>query len=159
MTISTPVSRTAVPLDGRARNLSDLPARRWAALSLDEKLLRCAVLYALLGIGMGLAMAGSHDFTNRGVHVHVNMLGWVSMVLMALAYRQFPRMAQSLLARAHFWLHNLGLPVMATGIYMVLHQLPHAEPVVAGGSMLVAASFACFALNVWLNAFGAREAA
>jgi hypothetical protein len=106
---------------------------------------------------MGLAMAGSHDFTNRGVHGHVNMLGWVSMVLMALCYRQFPRMAQSLLARLHFWLHNLGLPVMAAGIYMVLHQLPGAEPVVGGGSTAVAAGFVCFALNVWINAVGERQ--
>ena len=153
MTIATPAARPAVPVDAHPHAPpAALPARRWSALSLDERLLRLAVLYALLGIGMGLAMAMSHDFTNKGVHVHVNLLGWVSMSLMALGYRQFPRMARSPLARAHFWLHALGLPVMAVGIWMVLHQLPNAEPVVGSGSLAVAAAFACFALNVWINA-------
>lgn len=154
MTFATPAARPAVPVPTPAHTPpASLPARRWSALSLDERLLRLAVLYALLGIGMGLAMAISHDFTNKGVHVHVNLLGWVSMSLMALGYRQFPRMARSPLARLHFWLHALGLPVMAVGIYLVLHQAPGAEAVVAGGSLTVAAAFASFALNVWLNAF------
>jgi hypothetical protein len=151
MTTATPAARHAVAVEANARSLQ---GRRWSALTVDERLLRLSVLYALLGIGMGLAMAMSNDFTNKGVHVHVNMLGWVSMALMALGYRLFPRMARSPLARVHVWLHGLGLPVMATGIYMVLHQMPNAEPVVGSGSMAVAAAFACFALNVWLNAFG-----
>jgi hypothetical protein len=158
MAIATPAAHPAVSVEAPAHTPpAAVPARRWAALSLDERLLRLAVLYALLGIGMGLAMSITHDFTNKGVHVHVNLLGWVSMALMALGYRQFPRMARSPLARVHFWLHGLGLPVMAVGIYMVLHQLPNAEPVVAGGSLAVAAAFASFALNVWLNAFGGEE--
>jgi hypothetical protein len=158
MAIATPAARPTVSVEAPAHTPpATVPARRWAALSLDERLLRLAVLYALLGIGMGLAMSITHDFTNKGVHVHVNLLGWVSMALMALGYRQFPRMARSPLARVHFWLHGLGLPVMAVGIYMVLHQLPNAEPVVASGSLAVAAAFASFALNVWLNAFGGEE--
>jgi hypothetical protein len=160
MAIATPAARPAVSVETHPHTLpAAVPARRWAALSLDERLLRLAVLYALLGIGMGLAMSITHDFANKGVHVHVNLLGWVSMALMALGYRQFPRMARSPLARVHLWLHGLGLPVMAVGIYMVLHQLPNAEPVVASGSLAVAAAFASFALNVWLNAFGCEQKA
>ena len=154
MTTATPAARHAIAVEANARSL---PARRWSALTLDERLLRLSVLYALLGVGMGVAMAASHDFTNKGLHVHVNLLGWVSMALMALGYRQFPRMARSPLARVHLWLHGLGLPVMATGLYMLLHQMPHAEPVVGSGSMAVAAAFACFALNVWLNALGGAD--
>lgn len=119
---------------------------------LPKALLRMAVIYALLGIGMGIAMAGSHDFTNKGVHVHINLLGWVSMAVMALVYQVFPGMVSSKLARVQFWLHSLGLPVMVAGIYMVLHELPMAEPVVGSGSVLVALAFVAFALNAWLNA-------
>ncbi len=115
-------------------------------------LLRCAVLYALLGISIGIGMAASGDFLNKGVHVHINLVGWVSMALMAMAYHAFPAMAQSRLAVAQFWLHNLGLPVMAFGIYAMLHRLPGAQPVVAGGSMTVALAFVAFAINVWRHA-------
>ncbi|MGQ0598790.1 hypothetical protein [Aquabacterium sp.] len=117
-----------------------------------KNLLRCAVLYALFGIGMGIVMAASGDFTNKGVHVHINLVGWVSMALMAMAYQVFPAMAGSVLAKVQFWLHNLGLPLMAGGIYAVLHHLPMAEPVVGSGSLIVALAFLAFAINVWRNA-------
>jgi cbb3-type cytochrome oxidase subunit 1 len=119
---------------------------------MSKTLLRCAVLYSLLGIGLGIVMAASGDFTNKGVHVHLNLVGWVSMAVMAMAYKAFPGMAGSPLAKAQFWLHNLGLPVMAFGIFAVLHRLPMAEPIVGSGSMVVALAFICFALNVWRNA-------
>ncbi|HEX5356354.1 MAG TPA: hypothetical protein VFW93_09050 [Aquabacterium sp.] len=117
-----------------------------------KHLLRCAVLYALLGIGMGIVMAASGDFTNKGIHVHLNLVGWVSMALMAMAYQVFPAMADSMLAKVQFWLHNLGLPLMAVGIYAVVHRLPMAEPIVGSGSLMVALAFLAFAFNVWRNA-------
>ncbi|MBI2733338.1 MAG: cytochrome-c oxidase [Aquabacterium sp.] len=117
-----------------------------------KNLMRCAVLYALLGIGMGIVMAASGDFTNKGVHVHINLVGWVSMGIMAMAYEVFPSMAGSVLARLQFWLHNLGLPLMAGGIYAVMHHLPMAEPIVGSGSVIVALAFVAFAINVWRHA-------
>lgn len=124
-----------------------------------KTMLRCAVLYALLGIGIGIVMAATHDFTNKSVHVHVNLLGWVSMALMGLAYQVFPGMARSALAKVHFWLHSLGLPVMVVGIYAVMHQWPTAEPIVGSGSVAVALGFVAFAINAWLNASDVRAAA
>jgi hypothetical protein len=114
-----------------------------------ERLLRCAVVYALLGIGMGILMAASHDFSSKGVHVHINLLGWVSMALRALVYRAFPQMAASPLARLQFWLHNLGLPLMMVGLYQLLHGQTAAEPLVGVGSVIVALAFVAFAANAW----------
>ncbi|MFT3858077.1 MAG: hypothetical protein QM742_11475 [Aquabacterium sp.] len=117
-----------------------------------KSMIRVAVLYALLGIGMGVVMGASHDFTSKGVHVHVNLLGWVSMALMGVIYQVFPAMARSALARWHFWLHNLSLPVMMAGLYFLLHGRPDAEPLVGIGSVGVALGFVCFACNAWLHA-------
>lgn len=132
-----------------------------------KNLLRCAVLYALFGISLGIVMAASHDFANKGLHVHINLVGWVSMAVMAMAYHAFPAMDGSVLAKVQFWLHNLGLPLMAYGIYAIMHGLPMAEPIVGSGSLIVALAFVAFAANVWLNAgreversaFGARREA
>jgi cbb3-type cytochrome oxidase subunit 1 len=119
--------------------------------NLSRNLLRCATVYALLGIGLGIVMAIQHDFVNRGVHVHANLVGWVSMAVMALAYRIFPRLTQSKLATAQFWAHNLGLPIMLLGIYGVLHGLAFGEPCAGIGSLTVALAFVSFAINVWRN--------
>jgi hypothetical protein len=115
-------------------------------------LLRIASIYSLVGVGLGIHMAAQHDFTNRGVHAHANLVGWVSMALMALAYRAFPGLANTPWARAQFWLHNLGLPVMLVGLAALLHGVSWGEPVVGIGSSVVALAFASFAINVWRNA-------
>lgn len=126
--------------------------------NIPKTMLRGAVLYALLGIGMGIVMGAQQDFTNKTVHVHINLLGWVSIALMGVIYQVFPGMARSKLAKAHFWLHNLGLPVMITGLYGVMHEWPAAEPVIGTGSAVVALAFVVFALNAWLNAGKAADA-
>ena len=130
-----------------------------APSNLPKTVLRGAVLYALLGIGMGIVMGAQHDFTNKSVHVHINLLGWVSMAVMGVAYQVFPGMGRSALAKAHFWLHNLGLPVMMTGLYGLMHAWPNAEPLIGIGSLAVALGFGAFALNAWLNAGKAAESA
>lgn len=120
--------------------------------AVSRNLLRCATLYALLGIGLGIAMGIQHDFVNRGVHVHANLVGWASMAVMALAYRVFPKLTQSKLAAVQFWAHNIGLPIMLLGLYGLLHGLAFGEPCVGIGSLVVAVAFVSFAINVWRNA-------
>lgn len=120
--------------------------------NLPRNLLRCASIYALFGIGMGIYMAITMDFLNRGVHVHANLVGWVSMALMALVYRVQPAMVASSLAKVQFWAHNLGLPVMLVGIFGVLHQLPIGNAFAGIGSILVAVAFVSFVINLWRNA-------
>jgi len=119
---------------------------------MSKNLLRCAVLYAVFGIGLGVNMSATHNFGDKSIHVHAHLAGWVSMAIMALCYRTFPAMAASKLAAAQFWLHNLGLPVMLLGIFGVLHGLAFGIPCAAIGSIVVAAAFVAFALNVWRNA-------
>ena len=120
--------------------------------NLARNLLRCAAVYALLGIGLGIAMGIQHDFVNRGIHVHANLVGWLSMAAMALAYRVFPQLAQSKLATVHFWAHNLGLPIMLVGLYGLFHGLAFGEPCVGISSLIVAVAFVSFAINAWRNA-------
>jgi len=117
------------------------------------RFLRMAVVYALIGVGFGIYMAATHNFGNRAVHVHTNLVGWVSLAIMGMAYHAFPAMAQSALAKAHFWLHNLGLPVMLGGIFLIYNgQMGVGEPMAGIGSSIVALGFVAFAINVWVNA-------
>lgn len=126
---------------------------------MDTKFLKIAVFYALLGIGMGVVMGASGNFVDKSVHAHFNLLGWLSMAVMGLCYRVLPELSVSRLAPAHFWLHNLGLPVLMAGVFSIVHGRPElGEPLAGIGSIIVAAGFFCFALNVWLN-LGKQDAA
>jgi hypothetical protein len=110
-----------------------------------------AVLYALLGIAIGLSMATREDFTNSPVHAHANLVGWVSLAVMGLAYRACPELANNRWAKAQFVLHNVGLPLQLAGLYGLLHAMALGKPMTAIGSMAVACAFAAFAINVWIN--------
>lgn len=111
--------------------------------------LRAATVYLLLGLVMGIAMAASGDFTLKGVHGHVHLLGWVSLALTGLVYALSPDMARGALARWHVGLHNAGLPVMLLALAAYLSGYPAAEPGIALGAVLSTLGLGAFTLAVW----------
>ncbi|MGA8708342.1 MAG: hypothetical protein WB646_15300 [Steroidobacteraceae bacterium] len=121
-------------------------------------LIRFAVVYFIVGIVLGLQMAASNDFTLAPVHAHLNLLGWVSLAIVAIVYRLWPATERSPLAKLHFVLYNIGLPFMMLGLAMLLRQAPHFQLVLGVSGTLVIIGIVCFAANVWLNT-GRREPA
>lgn len=125
-------------------------AQRWVLL---------ALLYFVFAVALGVGMAASHDFRLRPIHVHLNLLGWVSLALTGWVYTQFPSAAANRAATLHFWLYNLALPVMMGGLAALLLGTPAAEPVVAISSVLVFASVVLFVVNVIRHRLPAGKAA
>jgi len=121
-------------------------------------LVKIAALYLVLSLAVGLAMAMRGDFSLVSVHSHLGLLGWAAMGLTGVIYLAVPRTGGTRLAVAHFWLHNVGLPVMMVAL-AVLYGLdePRAEPVVGVGSVIVIAGLVAFTVNLFLNG-GSREA-
>ncbi|MEW6647651.1 MAG: cytochrome-c oxidase [Pseudomonadota bacterium] len=121
-------------------------------------LLRSAVLYLLLGLLLGIAMAASHQFALRPVHTHVNLLGWATLALTGLVYCLFPHAAASRLAIWHARLHNLGLPLMLAGLAAYSLGYTRLEPLIAIGALLLSAGLLLFAAVVYLR-LAPRQAA
>jgi hypothetical protein len=117
-----------------------IPAQRWV---------RIALVYFLLAVMLGVGMAASHDFRLKGLHVHLNLLGWVSLSVTALVYQLFPDAAATRAARVHFWLYNSALPVMMVALAGILLGHESFEPVIAVSSICVLVSVAIFAVTVW----------
>ena len=113
---------------------------------------KLAVLYLIIGVALGLHMAKSGNHGMYPVHAHINLLGWVSMALFGLIYRQFPALVGNKLAKAHFWLYNLALPVNMAMLYMYLGGNADIEPVLGAASMVLGLAIAIFAINVLKNA-------
>jgi hypothetical protein len=113
--------------------------------------LKLAVLYLILGISLGIAMGASQNFTLRPVHAHINLLGWTTMALAGLIYSVFPKAGESRLARLHFWLLNLALPVMMGALTMLLLGHMSIAPVLAIAEIVGALAILAFAANLFLN--------
>ena len=113
--------------------------------------LKLAVLYLILGISLGIAMGASQNFTLRPVHAHVNLLGWTTMALAGLIYSVFPKAGESRLARLHFWLLNLALPVMMSALALLLFGQVGVAPVLALAEIAAALGIVAFAVNMFIN--------
>lgn len=122
-------------------------------------LLKMAAIYLVIGLGLGIGMSVAHRFQLSPVHAHLNLLGWASLGLTGIVYCLFPKAGESRLGLWHFWLHNLGLPVMMAGLTLYLTGRPQFEPVVAIGSIITVSGLALFVANLFLNVRTGAQAA
>lgn len=82
--------------------------------------LKIAVIYFLIGVVMGLSMEILGDHRLSGAHAHINLVGWASMALFGVVYVLFPKSGETMLAKLHFWLHNISFPLFMLGLSFLL---------------------------------------
>ena len=111
--------------------------------------LKAAVVYFVIGVGMGIYMGASHDHTLRPVHAHVNLLGWASMALIGFYVLHFGDRMSRRLERIQFWLHQVGAVILLVALSLLVLGHTAVEPVVGITSIVVGASVLLFAVNVW----------
>ena len=113
--------------------------------------LKLSVIYLMIGVGMGIAMGISQNFTLRPVHAHVNLLGFCTLALAGLIYSVFPRAGESILAKVHFWLLNLSLPVMMVSLALLLRGNTKVIPALGAAEVAAAFAILAFAANLFIN--------
>jgi hypothetical protein len=95
------------------------------------------------------------DFTQAPTHSHLNLVGWVSMALYALVYRQYPAAAQSRFAMLHFWIANVGAMLLTVGIYTQMADMPSLAFIVISGSFITILGMLIF--NRVFESLGSRR--
>ncbi|RVC73772.1 hypothetical protein EN745_31765 [Mesorhizobium sp. M4A.F.Ca.ET.022.05.2.1] len=115
----------------------------------SELFFKTAIVFLMLGVAAGLEMAISGDHGAFPAHAHINLLGWVTSALFGGYYALNPAKAARRIAMIHYGLYTLGLVIMMPALYLMLHGNPALEPVVAGGSLIVAAAILIFAVVVF----------
>ncbi len=76
-------------------------------------------LYLIVGIGFGIYMGVTANYIFTPLHAHINLLGFVLMTLFGILYTLFPAMAGTLLAKAHFWLHQIGALMLLILLFLL----------------------------------------
>lgn len=113
--------------------------------------LKIAVIYFLIGIGFGIFMSISHHFDYASVHAHINLLGWASFALAGIIYHLFPTLADNAWGKIHFWLANIGLPIMMISLLVLIAGHKGAELYIAIGSIILSLGILSFVINVLAN--------
>jgi len=120
-----------------------------------RRFIKAALVWLGLGVTLGVAMAAYPMWIiYRPAHVHMNLLGFVTMMIYGVAYYVVPRffghpLYSKRLAGAHWWISNLGLAVMVVGFIMAPHFGQRSVPVLATGGTLSAFGAFAFIFNVW----------
>ena len=95
--------------------------------NVDRLFILTGLLFLLVGMGLGLHMGAAQDYTLDQLHAHVNLLGFVVMMLFGLAYHAWPAMKESVLATIHYFLHAIATLVAMCMLYFVLSD-PESGP-------------------------------
>ena len=116
--------------------------------------IKSALVYLGLGIVMGIWMGFAPEAViYRPAHAHLNLLGWVSMLIFGVAYHVIPRFTghplhSRRLAEVHWWASNTGLVVLVFG-FLFLPWRPGARIAVELGATVAAAGAFLFIYNLW----------
>ena len=113
--------------------------------------LKISVIYFIIGIGFGMFMSIALKFEYASVHAHLNLAGWASFALAGLIYHLFPSLAENALGKLHFWLANIGLPIMLISLITMVAGNPSAEPFIAIGASILTLGILSFVINVLKN--------
>lgn len=116
------------------------------------RFLKISVVYFAIAVILGLVMGIIQNFTFTSVHAHLNLLGWVSMALFGVIYTLYPAAANTSLAKTHFWLHNIGLPLMQGSLFIDMVTGAHNLLVVTiVSSIALVLGVILFATNILMN--------
>jgi cbb3-type cytochrome oxidase subunit 1 len=119
--------------------------------------LKSSLAWLGAGVSLGVAMAVYPPWAvYRTAHLHMNLLGFVTMMIFGVALHVIPRFTghplhSRRLATGQWWLANGGLALFVAG-FVLLPNTSFGAParmVVAAGGLLSAAAAYVFIYNLW----------
>ncbi|MDX1484096.1 MAG: cytochrome-c oxidase [Alphaproteobacteria bacterium] len=116
---------------------------------LASRFLRLSVIYALIGIALGIVIAATRDLSQMPTHAHINLLGFVAMAIYGFFYRLYPAAEAGWMAPAHFWIANLGFVALMACVAAAHGGYELAEEGAKVFSLVVIAGMALFAVIVF----------
>ena len=117
--------------------------------------MRASLFWLALGVTLGVAMAVQPAWrVFRTAHLHMNLVGFVTMMIFGVAYYIIPRFfGQPLFSRrvafVQWFVSNIGLAGMVAGFMMQAYAVTGWTTVLVTGGVLQAAGAYGFAYNIW----------
>ena len=116
---------------------------------------QASLIWLALGVTLGAAMAIHPAWTiYRPAHMHMTLLGFVTMMIFGVAYHVLPRFVgrplwSKRLAGAHVWVSNVGLAGMCVGF--ALRVSTSVDPLL--GTSVLGAGGTLSAIGAYLFVF------
>ena len=117
--------------------------------------IRASLAWFALGILLGIAMAAYPPWViYRPAHAHMNVVGFLTMMVFGVGYQLLPRLfGHPLFSRrvavAHWWTANAGLTGMVAGFIVRPYAFRGGSNLVAIGGVLFSLGALGFVYNMW----------
>lgn len=117
--------------------------------------IRASLAWFALGILLGIAMAADPAWlVYRPAHAHMNVVGFLTMMVFGVGYQLLPRLFGHPLnsrrfAVGHWWAANAGLGGMIVGFVVRPHAPRGGSNLVAVGGILYGLGALGFVYNMW----------
>lgn len=119
------------------------------------RFLKASLVWLALGVSLGLLMLiWPAAILYRPAHLHLNLLGFVTMMIYGVGYHVLPRFSghplhSRELAGVHWWMANVGLGLLVAGFILRPHLYRWSLPLlIVGGSASTLGAF-IFIYNIW----------
>jgi len=111
-------------------------------MKLDRKFLLCSLIYAVVGMCVGIYMAASKNHGQFVAHAHILLVGFVVSFIYGLIHRLWISAESVVTAKVQFYLHQLSALVMGVGLLLLYGGLFQAilDPILASSAFGVLAS-------------------
>lgn len=126
--------------------------------------LKSSLAWLGMGVTLGAAMAAHPRLAGwRTAHIHMQLLGFVAMMIFGVAYHVIPRFTSHplhshRLAGTHWWIANAGLALFTLGFGLRGSGITLGTTLVAAGGILSTVGAYCFIYNLWRTIDGRASA-
>ncbi len=106
-------------------------------MTLDRKFLVWGLVYAVIGMAIGIYMAASKNHSLFVAHAHILLVGFVVSLIYGLIHKLWVAAEHSAVARVQFYLHQLSAAVMGIGLLLFYSDIMKTvlDPVLAASSI------------------------
>jgi hypothetical protein len=104
---------------------------------MDRIFVLTAMIYAILGMVLGIVMAASKDHGQLVAHAHIMLVGFVVSFIYALCHKLWLNNDSSKLAWAQLVIHQLGALLISVGLFLFYGgyiAMEKIDPVLGMGS-------------------------
>lgn len=107
---------------------------------MDRKFVLTGLGYAIVGLALGIFMAASKDHGQLVTHAHIMLIGFVLSFIYGLCHKLWLNNITSKLARAQFYIHQVGTVFLVSGLFLLYGNFVSQEaidPALALASVVV----------------------
>ncbi|KDM91493.1 hypothetical protein [Photobacterium galatheae] len=107
---------------------------------MDRKFVISGLIYAILGMCLGIYMAASKNHGQMVTHAHIMLAAFVVSFIYGLCHRLWLTNGSGRLAKIQFLIHQVGVLVLVVGLFLLYGNfiaLEVIDPVLALASIAV----------------------